>query len=80
MRGAHVVSYEIHNGRVPAGLRVLHRCDVGMCVNPSHLFIGTAKDNTADMIAKGRFRPGKPVLIRDTSSGRFLPHNGVHHG
>jgi hypothetical protein len=25
-----------------------------MCVNPDHLFLGTAKDNTADMLRKGR--------------------------
>lgn len=50
----HRLSFEIHNGRVPKGKWVLHRCDVRNCVNPAHLFVGTAKDNTQDMIAKGR--------------------------
>jgi hypothetical protein len=35
----------------------LHRCDTPACINPEHLFLGTAKDNTADMIKKGRNRP-----------------------
>ena len=54
---AHRISYQIYKGPIPAGLMVLHRCDVRCCVNPSHLWLGTAKDNTQDMLAKGRTRP-----------------------
>lgn len=53
-RGAHRVSYEMANGPIPDGLFVCHTCDVRNCVNPSHLFVGTARDNALDCWLKGR--------------------------
>ncbi len=51
---AHRVSWIMHNGLIPDRLLVLHRCDIRNCVNPSHLFLGTQRDNVHDMIAKDR--------------------------
>jgi hypothetical protein len=45
--------------RIPRGMRVLHRCDQRACVNPFHLFLGSAKDNSVDMVSKGRNRVKK---------------------
>lgn len=51
---AHRCSYEMANGPIPRGCLILHRCDIPACVRPSHLRLGTARDNTQDMRSKGR--------------------------
>lgn len=55
---AHRVSWTIHFGEIPEGVHVLHKCDIPACVNPEHLFVGTAKDNSDDKIKKGRYSNG----------------------
>lgn len=56
-------SFMIHNGEIPNGLFVCHSCDNPFCVSPDHLFLGTPKDNTHDMIQKNR---------------KFLPKGTLH--
>jgi len=50
---AHRYSYYLKNGHFPVNF-CCHHCDVPACVNPEHLFDGTASDNMQDMISKGR--------------------------
>jgi HNH endonuclease len=52
--GAHRASWLIHNGPIPEGMAVLHRCDNPPCSNPLHLFLGTQAENMFDAIAKDR--------------------------
>lgn len=54
---AHRYTWTITYGPIPAGLYVCHKCDNPPCLRPSHLFLGTARDNILDCIRKGRHKP-----------------------
>jgi len=75
-RVVHRVAHELLVGPISEGLRVCHHCDVRHCVRPDHLFLGTAKDNTQDMMSKGRGRfPGSGM--RGDRSGARSPQRRV---
>lgn len=62
---AHRVSWILNFGEIPTGIQVCHKCDIPPCVNPDHLFLGTARDNRHDSIAKGRAFGSAVSLTRD---------------
>jgi len=64
-RTAHRLAKMLAGADVPARMHVCHRCDTPLCVNPNHLFVGTAFDNMADMTRKGRRRTGINWTSRD---------------
>lgn len=51
----HRAVYEAASGKsIPRGMVVRHTCDVCLCVNPSHLVLGTQAENVRDMWERGR--------------------------
>jgi DNA invertase Pin-like site-specific DNA recombinase len=72
--GAHRAAWMIHHKReIPAGMQICHHCDNPRCVRPDHLFLGTVRDNSLDMMRKGR----KPIFVGEETSNNKLTDEDV---
>ena len=68
---SHRYAYNLLVQEIPINLCVLHKCDVRHCINPDHLFLGTYKDNSIDMVRKGR-HANKKLNVSDVLQIRLL--------
>ncbi len=82
---AHRYSWILHFGPIPDDMFVCHRCDNPGCVRPDHLFLGTPKENTQDMIRKGRQVRGPKLAAamraaRERREQRLVANSDLHQG
>ena len=73
---AHRIAYILTYGPIPDNIQVLHNCPGGdnkWCVRPSHLWLGTIKENLQDASMKGQMRSG------DKHWTRINPPKGERH-
>lgn len=79
---AHRLAWAFTHGRIPNDLSVLHHCDVRLCCNPAHLFLGTGVDNVRDMDTKGRrvTTPGEAhgMAVLTANDVRLIRFLAVH--
>lgn len=61
--GVHRVAFKVKKGPIPDGMRVLHKCDTGLCINENHLYAGTPLDNMQDKMKRGRWRGGRKKAV-----------------
>lgn len=78
---AHRLAWILSNGPIDSvRIFVCHKCDNRKCINPDHLFLGTAKDNTSDMIKKGRRKARSRVIIagKYCNNGHLLTNKNIY--
>ena len=64
--GAHVYAWKTINGPMPKGFQGNHTCDNPPCCNPSHVYAGTKKQNTADAMVRNHM---KELLTPERTQG-----------
>lgn len=87
---AHRMAWTLLHGEPPPDKFVCHTCDTRLCCNPAHLWLGTHRQNMADMVAKGRHGgPRKPSRLTEADkqaileahrAGKSLSEIGQHYG
>ena len=77
---AHRAIFEMAGNVIPDGMELMHSCDIGVCVNPAHLSVGTHQQNMTDMVNKGRARaPRGPAhwTKTDLERARQIARNNI---
>ena len=70
------VAYRLwHGDYIPAGLEVCHTCDVNLCVNPNHLYVGTRQQNGKDARERGIGSFKRNTTNRKWSIQRWITGN-----
>lgn len=60
----HRLAYELAYGPIPKKLYICHKCNIKNCINPEHLYAGTAKQNSADRTNDLKEKNKKPLFIK----------------
>jgi hypothetical protein len=72
---AHRFAYELAMGPIPEGLELRHTCDNPPCVRPDHLIPGTSKENTQDMLCRGRATGGRAGATHCVQGHEYTEEN-----
>lgn len=78
---AHRLSYRVFKAEISDGMIVAHKCDNRLCVNPDHLWLATHKENSNDMVKKGRSANGEKCGKRKLTEEQidFIKSSNLSH-
>ena len=69
VRRTHRISYELHhNITLKSEDLILHTCDNRRCVNPDHLYLGSALDNYNDAVSRDRLKKENGLIVKSTNN------------
>ena len=76
------ISWSLSRGETfPPSKLACHSCDNPNCVNPAHIWIGTPRDNTHDMLRKGRAAHQKnPKVAKQKRPEGICQRGHAYHG
>ena len=76
---SHVLAAMIYIGEIPDGQWVLHKCDIKLCCNPEHIYIGTSKQNHLDYSnRRGIYTPNSNLTRHCCESIKYYKNLGEH--
>lgn len=75
-RIALALACDVDPDAIPSDYFACHTCDNPHCVNPAHLYLGTALDNVQDCVKRGRGRGKLPCPQREAIVAAYLRHDG----
>lgn len=71
-QGAHRVAYQLAVGPIPNGKHICHKCDNKECVNPTHFYVSTNKQNHIDAGQRGLLRHGESHPLHKLTEKQVL--------
>jgi hypothetical protein len=73
---AHRVAYRVFVEDFSKEFQINHLCHVRLCINPSHLYVGTQQDNIDDMWQAGRANPRKVLTDQQVAEALQMLQEG----
>ena len=71
--GVHTIAARVWLKDFSYFLQVLHKCNVRLCFNPDHIYMGTPRDNIIDMINAGNHNMARKTHCKH--GHEFTPEN-----